>query len=89
MKLQICSIYDQVAQIHKQPFFFRNTAQAERAFAGEANREESEIAANPADYSLHHIGEFDEESGTIVGFDNPKSLGLAVKYVKPSVPSPG
>ena len=87
MIYQVCVVYDSVAKIYKTPMFFINTAQAERSFANEANRPESEIAAHPADFSLVHIGEFDEEEGKLIPLDQPTSLGLAVKYKNPE-PSP-
>lgn len=83
MKFGMYAVYDQVAKLYKTPFIFPNDATAQRAFAGEVNRENSEISSNPADYTLVRIAEFDDNEGIVVPLDAPISLGLGVKYVKP------
>ncbi len=81
MKLHIFAIYDSKAQAYLPPFFLPNTEVAKRVFAGAANDKGHAFGANVADYTLFHLGHFDDDSAKIVTKATPRNLGLAQEYV--------
>ena len=43
----------------------QSVGQALRSFSDEANRDEGNIAKHPEDYTMFHVGNWDERSGKI------------------------
>lgn len=76
MLIGIYSIYDEVAKLYAQPFFFQNDNLAIRAFKNECERPESNLKANPSDYKLYKIGEYDDETGGIIKSETPVLMRL-------------
>lgn len=79
MKLQTYAIYDSVAKVFSQPFTAANNAVATRMFSNTASDPSTNIFKNPTDYSLHHIGEYDDEVGVLSSVAQT-NLGLAAQY---------
>lgn len=70
MKKIIVAVYDVVAAVYAyEPQFALTRGAAERAFRDAANNPESDIGKHPADYELHEVGSFDDESGTVLGLE--------------------
>jgi len=89
MKLQIFAVYDSKAQAYLPPFFLPQKGMATRIFQNTANDPKHQFGANPEDYCLFHIGEFDDESSLIVSKTPPESLGLAQEFKEaPEPPEP-
>lgn len=65
MIVQAYSLFDSKAKLFSQPFFALNDAVAKRMCAATANDEKSSLAQHPEDYSLFHIGEFDDDKGLL------------------------
>lgn len=86
MKLIMCSIHDSKASIYHKPMFFMNEAVARRAFQNIVNAPETEIAKNPEDFTLMHVGEFDDANGSINNFEANISLGCALDYQREELP---
>lgn len=68
--MKICSIHDVKSEAWMQPMFFQANGAAVRAFSDACRDVKSPIGMHPEDYHLYLIGEFDEESGQIVGFES-------------------
>lgn len=83
MNLEIFSIYDSKAEAYQLPFFLHNQAMAIRPFADCVNSSEHQFGRNPSDYTLFHIGTFDDSTCTIQSH-TPKSLGNGVEFIRPS-----
>lgn len=66
MKMQIFSIYDTVAKVFSQPLFMANAEVATRVLKDWANSADTYIGKSPTDFSLYHIGEFDDETALLV-----------------------
>lgn len=66
MKMQIFSIYDMVAKVFSQPIFAANKEVMARNVAIWLQDEKSYISQSPSDYSLYHIGEYDDENALLV-----------------------
>jgi len=72
--MNIYSVYDAKAKTFERPFILPNHPQAIRSFASEVNRKDERNAnmlnEYPEDYSLHHVGTFNTEDGTITPAKN-------------------
>jgi len=65
MRMKICCIHDSKAELYTQPLFFQALGQAVRSFSDACNDDKSDYAKHPEDYSLWHIGEYDDLTGTL------------------------
>lgn len=81
MHLQIFSIFDVKADAYITPFLLPNKAMAIRAFADCVNSASHQFGQNPQDYTLFHIGSFDDTSANITA-DHPRSLGNGVEFIR-------
>lgn len=80
MNLETFSVYDSKAKAYLPPFFLHNTGMATRIFQNCANDPTHTFGANPGDYTLFHIGSFDDNTGTLEALKTPISLGLAQEF---------
>lgn len=83
MKYKVYTIFDMKVGAYMQPFFMRQNGEAIRAFTDLANDKSKTIGANPEDFSLYYIAEFDDESGLFFGKQiDHVCLGKAIEFVK-------
>lgn len=80
MKLQIYSIFDSATQGYIQPFFMQSEAAARRAFKNAASEVDHDFNKNAQDYTLFHLGEFDQSTGIHTILPAPISLGNALTF---------
>lgn len=75
MKYQLCAVYDKKATAFMAPFTAGTFGLAERMFTDAVNNSDSNntMHTHPEDYSLFHIGEYDDQSGQIISIQ-PKLL---------------
>jgi hypothetical protein len=79
MKQQIYSIHDSKAEAFLPPFFLNNKHLAIRAFTDGINDPNTSLYKHPEDYSLFHLGEFDDDTGSIVPITPVNvTIGMAV-----------
>lgn len=83
MKLKAFSIYDSKAFAYLPPYFMAEKGMAAREFTNAARDEKGRIGMNPEDYFLFCIGEFDDQTGVLVPFKEPESMGSALSFLKP------
>lgn len=86
--LYVFSIYDSAAGYYKEPFCCNNKGIALREFADACNNPQTFLGKHPADYTLFHIGNFDDLTGFFEQFNTHISLGKAIEFVKSSVAEP-
>lgn len=80
MMLQAYSVYDSKAKAFSAPFFAQNNDIAKRSFTQLANEKgTNNVSRFPEDFSLHHIGEFDDSTGKLVELPH-ENLGLAAQF---------
>lgn len=84
MILQVFTVYDVKAESYTKPFFERSTATAVRAFTDAVNEEGSDFQRHAEDYTLFHVGGFDDQKGTFAPLE-PRSLGNALTFLESSV----
>lgn len=76
----VFSIYDAAAQAYLPPFILPQVGMAKRIFREAINSDSHQFAKSPADYTLFHLGDFDDSSGKHV-LRAHESLGNGVEYV--------
>lgn len=86
MKLQIFSVHDQKAGAFLQPFFSLNVGTAQRSFETAVNDPATQFSRNPGDYTLFHIGEYEQDDASLTSLQTPENLGLALQFIKDSAP---
>ena len=79
MILNKYTIFDTALQAYHQDYSLETEALALRQFADMAN-EETQIAKNPEDYSLWHIGTFETTTGQLTGIE-PVCIAKAHEHV--------
>lgn len=67
MKLNLYSVHDIVAKIFTQPLPMTNDEVVTRVMRNCVNNKEHNYSYNPSDYTLYHIGVYDDEKGKITG----------------------
>lgn len=80
MILQVFAVYDSKLKAFMIPFFQQNTALAIRAFKTGANDPGSQLCGHPEDFSLHHLGAYDDETADFKLHIPPVNLGLASNF---------
>ncbi len=81
MKLKAFSIYDSKAEAYHAPFFLNTVGLAIRTFEELANDLKTSIGKYPHDYTLFHIGDFNDQSGTLTAYSANVPIGGALEYV--------
>ena len=80
MKTQAFAVHDRAAEVYNPPMFLPAKGQAIRQFDDLANNPDSPINKHPEDYTLYHIGEFDDETALLTPLPKPVSLGTAADF---------
>lgn len=81
-ELKIFAIYDSKAHYYRRPFFMKTKGEAVRGFVDVVNDGKSEISLHPEDFTLFHIGDYDEDRGKVTDLGTNVSLGVAVEYLR-------
>lgn len=81
MKMRMFTIYDKATQAFHLPFFMLTVSEAKRTFADMANDENSKIHHHHTDFTLFHIGDYDDATGYITTDQGHVSLGMATEYL--------
>lgn len=84
MILQVFSVYDSKARAFFPPFYLGTLEMAARAFADCAEKPDHAFARNPEDYTLYHLGAFDDDVARFALMPQPVNLGLALMFKKKS-----
>lgn len=81
-ELKIFAIYDSKAHYYRRPFFMKTKGEAVRGFVDVVNDGKSEISLHPEDFTLFHIGDYDEDRGKVTDLGTNVSLGVAIEYLR-------
>lgn len=83
------SVFDAASQTFGLPFCAITDGLALRSFAEAVNDPSSTLHKYPDQFTLFHVGEFDDSNAFTSIPSTPRSLGLAIEWVKPSAnPAP-
>lgn len=80
MKLEMLSVYDNKARAFMKPFFSVNLQVAARDFADAANNPDHVVCKNPEDFTLYHLGTWEDEKGQYEQHAQAVNLGMAINY---------
>ena len=86
MIYSVFSIYDSKAEAFLPPFILPKQAQALRIFSDCVNSADHQFGANPEDYTLFTLGDFNDETGEFTLLRAKQSLGNGVEFVRQDVP---
>lgn len=75
MMLQIFCVHDNVADAYLVPFFLHNKGLAVRSFSDCINDDQHQWSKNPQDYTLFHIGQYNDSTSELEYITPIKSLG--------------
>jgi len=79
MKLQVFAIYDAKVQTYNHPIFLPTRGAAIRVWEDTVTDKTTSFSKHPADYTLFHLGEYDDQTGTFENFHTPVSLGTGLE----------
>lgn len=85
----VCAVRDVKAEAYLPPFFVLRVDQARRMFGDacvqvDEKGERSPFGKHPEDYQLYIVGQWDEESGLLSGFqDGPRFVSGGVDFFPP------
>lgn len=89
MKEELFSIWDGAARRFLSCWTAPTIEVALRRFRVAVNTHDSDFGRFPEDYTLFHVGTFDQEQGAIVPTAAPVNLGVAVTLVeRPTMVAP-
>lgn len=78
----VFSVHDAKADAFLPPFILPKTEMAQRVFSDCVNSPDHQFGKHPEDYTLFHLGTFDDENGLHTPHRNTKqSLGNGVEYL--------
>lgn len=80
MKIEIFTILDEIALAYIPPFFQATREVAQRSFMIAVNDRDSTFAKSPKDYTLFHIGTFDDENATVEMLPIKVNLGTGLQF---------
>lgn len=80
MIYDVFAIYDDKAEAYLPPFILPNEKMAKRVFADCVNSDTHQFGANPADYTLFYLGQFDDNNGEYLLQRSKHSLGNGVEF---------
>jgi len=80
MKILAFTIYDEKAEAFGRPFFTTAIGVASRDFSEAINDGKSLLSKHPEDFSLYHIGYFDDHSCKFDSNATPTLIGRGTDY---------
>lgn len=80
MTVELFSVYDSAARAFMEPFHAPTIESAIRSFRHTVNNGKNQIQQFPEDYTLFHIGTFNQEEGTVSALATPANLGVAITF---------
>lgn len=82
MILQVMVVYDSKARAFMLPFYVTTVEVGQRAFSEGANTADHQLCKAPNDFTLFHLGSYNDDKAEFSFLPNRIDLGLAVNYVK-------
>lgn len=76
------AVFDNKAGAHAAPFFATTIGLARRYFADAVNQPDHPLAKCPEDFTLFHLGHWDDETAIFTPMPQAHSLGLATQFKK-------
>jgi len=77
--MQIVCVYDSKTGIYAQPNFMPTVQSAQRMWPEAALDPNTQIGKYPSDFTLFHVGTYDDETAKFTNLPAPVSLGTALE----------
>lgn len=74
MKFNICSFYDSKLGVYSRPFFVADLREIPRIATDVLTSESSTVSRHPEDFTLFHIGMFDDNEASVTDLGSPVAL---------------
>lgn len=87
VQVNVFVIRDEALKAFNSPVYFPTVDAARRSF-GDAVAKDEGFRSHPADYSLFHIGTYNDETARIEQFAIPVRIATATDYVQPIMEKP-
>ncbi|UYD39214.1 MAG: nonstructural protein [Wigfec virus K19_151] len=78
---KIFTVHDSKAQAYLPPFYMRTKGEAIRAFETTVKDTNSQFNKYPQDYTLVELGEFDDNTGSIITLPSPLIISNASEFL--------
>lgn len=85
MIIQIFSVYDSKAEAYLTPLYFKTKGEAVRAMETTLRDPHHTFTMHPEDYTLFHLGDFDDNTGLVAPFTTPKPIGKAIEFKREEI----
>ncbi len=80
MKLLAFTIYDEKAECFAHPFFVSAIGIATRMLATWVSKTDSMIGQHPEDFTLYHVGTWNDNEAKFDNLNTPKFIAKATEY---------
>lgn len=87
MHQNVYAVYDQAAKAYLAPFFLNNDEMAIRIFRDCANSNDHQFGRFPSDYTLFHLGTFDDTTGMLESWAPQKIISALEVLVDDNQPT--
>ena len=75
------SVFDSKIGSYSKPVFLRSKGEAIRSVITESQNPDSQFSKFPADFVLFEVGEYDDDTGTMIPHDANLSVGCIVEFM--------
>jgi len=82
MITQIFSVYDSKTKAYFPPMYFPTIGAAIRTMEDTLLDQDNQITRHPEDYTLFHIGEWNDENATITMLKTAVKIGIAHEFIR-------
>lgn len=86
MIYQLFTVHDSAAMAYLPPIHYGSIGLALRTFKDAANDPKHAFHTHPKDYTLFHLGSFNDQTATFELFDTAAALGKALDLLDPEAP---
>lgn len=82
MKINMYAIKDRQLDAFMLPFPAQTNGAAIRSFGNHTKEEGHPVAQHPDDYSLYHLGDYDDQVGKMTSLETPVKIAEASDFTK-------
>lgn len=88
-KISMFTVYDSKVEAYLPPFYTRSIGEALRSWEEAVNDPNTAFAKHPADFTLFHIGTFEDSTAQMELFDAKRAISNALEAKRtPAAPTP-
>lgn len=81
MKVEMYCVYDKKTMFYEAPQYFHNVGHAMRTYGRMFMNERSMVSFSPEDYDIFTVGVFDDQSGKITAYPEPRFVCNALNVI--------